>query len=269
MKFFLSLAISILIISSFAPAQAAEPYNFQSDFKLIGVGQVPDHVKNSESNYWPFSGLIDYFLTQGVRSDIIYLILAVPFITFVIAFLRQVIGISTFGLYTPMLLSLSFMLLGIIFGVGVLIMIIIISYILRNIINRLNLLYIPRISFLLSCTALSFFFIMWLSLNFNVPIAIGFAIFPMLMISTISERISSAQVEEGILEALRGIIQTIIVAVIAYYVVVWPWLIMMIMAYPEIVILPLVGSLMLGRFTGLRLIEYFRFRSLFRDNIEE
>ncbi|NUM25283.1 MAG: hypothetical protein HUU49_01505 [Candidatus Buchananbacteria bacterium] len=239
------------------------------DLSFAGITNY--HVKTYHVNswFWPMSKMIDYFLSEGVRPDIIYMILAVPFITFVIAFFRQIIGISTFGLYMPLLIALSFMLLGVLFGMAVLLLVILVSYVLREIVGKLNLLYIPRVSFLFSVLSLSFFIIIWFSLNFGSPVTIGAAIFPMLMISTISERISSTQSEEGVSGALRGTIQTILVALVAYYFVSWPWLAVRIIALPEIVLLPLIGNLITGKFTGLRLIEYFRFRTLFKDNIEE
>lgn len=267
------LIVFILLLAIFGvvnPSAAwAATVNNQTDFSLEGVIEIPSAVVHQESPLWPLSWLIDYFIQSGVASDILYLILTVPFIAFIIAFFRQVVGISTFGVYSPLLISLSFLLLGQIFGLAMLLLIILVSYALRKVISRANMLYIPRTSFLISCTALSFFIVIWFVINFGSPVAIGVAIFPMLMISTISERINSAQVEEGFSEAFKGIIQTIVISLLAYYFVIWPWLIKTVISFPEIILLPLAGTLLLGKFSGLRLIEYFRFRTLFKDTIEE
>ncbi len=266
-KILLFLFLTIALSLTAAPTLAAGINEINLTFE--GIGQITPRVQNGSSSYWPFSGMIKYFLDQGVSVDVIYLILSVPLITLVIAFFRQIIGISTFGLYMPLIIALSFELLGVIFGLVILLLVIIVSYLLRRIIGKMNLLYIPRTSFLLSFIALSFFIVIWFSINYGSPVAIGLAIFPMLMMSTISERISSVQFEEGIAGALKGVIQTIIVALVSYYFASWPWLTNLIIGYPEIIILPLIFILIIGRFTGLRLIEYFRFRTLFRDSVEE
>lgn len=269
-KTFIVFILFLAFLGVVTPAVSlAATVNNQTDFSLEGVIDIPDKVVHQDNPLWPFSWMIDYFIQNGVASDILYLVLAVPFITFIIAFFRQVVGISTFGVYSPLLISLSFLLLGQLFGLAMLLLIIAVSSILRKMISKVNLLYIPRTSFLISCTALSFFIVIWFAINFGSPVAIGVAIFPMLMISTISERINSAQIEEGFSEAFKGIVQTIIISLVAYYFVIWPWLIKTTIAYPEIILLPLVGTLLLGKFTGLRLIEYFRFRTLFKDTIEE
>jgi len=42
------------------------------------------------------------------------------------------------------------------------------------------------------------------------------------------------------------------------------------MSWPELVIVPLLGMILLGKFSGLRFTEYIRFRSLFKEkHIEE
>jgi len=251
---------------SFLP-QAALAQSPQISFQ--GIGRLVPNVVHGDSAFWIFSRFIDSLLSQGVRIEVVYLLLSVPFVTFVIAFFRQVIGVSTFGVYTPMLLTLSFVLLGILFGLSVVLGVILISYLLRISVGKINLLYIPRTGFLLSCIALSFLLIAWVNARLGNPLIISLAIFPMLMISTISEKFSSAQSEEGLAGAVRGVVQTVIIAIISYIVIIWPWFAQRVISYPELILLPLIGTLLLGRFTGLRIVEYFRFKSLFRENIEE
>src|SRR3989338_6837773 len=260
--FFLAIILFVFLVQ---PA-AAETL---SDISFKGVSNLSATVAHPDLGPWFFSQFIGYLLAAGVNLDIVYLLLVVPFIAFAIAFFRQVIGISTFGVYTPLLLSLSFILLGIYFGLAILLIVILVSYLLRNLIGQMNLLYIPRTSFLFSCIDLSFFLVIWFGLNFGSPVSISLAIFPMLMISTISEKFSSAQTEDGFHEAVKGVVQTIVVAIVSYYFVIWPSLANLIVGYPEVVFIPLFGSLLLGKFTGLRLMEFFRFRNLLKENIEE
>lgn len=270
MKYFLSTFFIFTFLFMPSYVGAAQIFSTpESGFHLSGGQRIEESVVHQNSPLWFFSYAIDYFFDSGVNPEIIFLILTVPFITFIVAFFRQVIGVNTFGIYTPMLISLFFLLLGIYFGMAVILLVISMSYLLRNVIGKINLLYIPRTSFLLSCTALSFLLVIWFSINFGSPVSIGIAIFPMLVISTISEKISSAQSEEGITAAFRGVVQTLVVAIVAYFFVIWPFISTLIIMYPEVAFIPLALNLLLGKFTGLRLVEYFRFRSLFRDNIEE
>ena len=216
-----------------------------------------------------FSKLTTYFVSHGISQNVIYLLLAVPFLTFVIAFFRQFVGISTFGVYAPLMLSLSFLVLGLTFGFLVFLMVLFISYLIRLLFVKVDLLYIPKVSLLLSALALSFFLVLGLAVYFQSPVNLTLAIFPMLVMATISEKFLSAQSEEGMRGAIIATTETTLVALIGYFFVTWGWVEARILSLPELVILPILGNIWLGRFTGLRLSEYFKFNALFRDDAAE
>ncbi len=215
------------------------------------------------------SKLTTYFIFNGLPASTIYLILAFPFIAFIIAFARQVIGLSTFGVYAPALTSLAFLTLGLFFGLIVLFVVIAISYIIRRIFRGIDILYIPRVALILSIISLSFLGVIWTVLYFGSPVALSVAIFPMLVMSTISEKFTSAQAEFGFKAALLSTLETVAIAVFAYLIVAWQPFEDLLMGVPELVLLALVGDILVGRFSGLRLSEYFRFRSLLREGMEE
>lgn len=237
------------------------------DSRAVGYKIVDE--RSERSKMFLLSTIITGFIAQGIPSNTIYLILAFPFAAFFVAFARQFIGLSTFGVYTPLMLTTSFLILGVNFGLGILLLVIAMSYALRKIFNKVELLYIPRVSLMFSFISLSFLVAIWFILKFSPSVSITLAIFPMLVMSTVSEKFVSAQSEEGIAKALFSAIETIVIAVFSYYFLIWTTFADLLMSMPELILLPLVGSFLLGKFSGLRLTEYFRFRMLFRENIEE
>ncbi|MDD5040581.1 MAG: 7TM domain-containing protein [Patescibacteria group bacterium] len=227
-------------------------------------------ARSGKSDAFFLSRAITTFIAKGIPTNTIYLLLAFPFIAFVVTFFRQVIGLSAFGIYTPTVTALSLLILGIYFGIGTLLIVVAVSYLLRMALNKFKLLYIPKTSLILSSIALSFLGLIWFLAYYRVSLAISLAIFPMLVMSTISEKFLSAQSEEGLGEALWGVVKTILIAVVAYYLVVWTAFTNLIMSWPELIVAPLLGIILLGRFTGLRFTEYIRFRSLLKEKqIEE
>jgi len=223
----------------------------------------------STSFFLVFSRLTTYFVSHGISQSVIYLLLAVPFIVFLIAFFRQFVGITTFGVFTPLILTLSFMLLGLQFGFLVFAVVLIVSYLIRLLFDRVELLYIPKVSLLLSALALSFFLVLGLVVYFESSINLTLAVFPMLVMSMVSEKFLSAQSVEGFRSAMFVTGETVLVSLIAYALVNWGWLESSILALPELVLLPIFGNIWLGRFTGLRLSEYFKFRALFGEDTQE
>lgn len=215
------------------------------------------------------SNLMSYFVTNGISQNVIYLLLAVPFITFTIAFFRQFVGISTFGVYTPLMLCLSFLVLGFEFGFIVFTAVMFVSYLIRTIFEKIDLLYIPKVSLLFSFLAVSFFLILGVAIYFDMPINLTLTIFPMLMMVSISEKFISTQSSSGIKRALLSTTETIFIALIAYFLVTWEWLENLILSIPEIILIPIFLTTWLGKFTGLRMSEYFKFRTLFREDSQE
>jgi hypothetical protein len=217
----------------------------------------------------PISRTMSYFVSRGVSQSVLFLLLAVPFITFLIAFARQVIGVRTFGVYAPLMLTLSFILLGLKFGFVVFAVVLVVSYLIRLLFDRVELLYIPKISLLLSALSLSFFLVLGVAVEFDAQTNLALAVFPMLVMSTVSEKFLSAQSEGGLKSAVQIAGETVIVSLLAYAFVQWSWLQNSILAFPEVIILPIVGCVWIGRWTGLRLTEYFRFSALFGDDTRE
>lgn len=225
--------------------------------------------KQSQISAWPLTRLINYFVSKGVSQSVVYLLLAVPLLTFVISFFRQFVGVSTFGVFAPLMLSMSFMVLGITFGLIVFLVVMLVSYVIRNIFERVDLLYIPKVSLLLSFLSLSYLCILGLAVYFETQINLALAIFPMMVMSTISEKFLASQSSEGIKSALFATGITVFISFVAYRFVEWGWMKNLIIGRPEFIIIPLVLIFLLGKFTGLRLSEYLKFRALLREDIQE
>ena len=90
------------------------------------------------------------------------------------------------------------------------------------------------------------------------------AVFPMLIMTTLAEKFVSAMGGKGFYAALLLMLETTIVSLICYWVVEWQYLQTLILGHPEIILLLLLVNYGLGRWTGLRLIEYVRFREVMK-----
>ncbi len=235
-----------------------------------GIQNVFIDESTGMSKWLPLSNLMTYFVKNGVHQNVIYLILVVPILTFIIAFFRQFVGVSTFGVYAPLMLSLSFLVLKFKFGLIIFCTVILVSYIIRLIFEKVELLYIPRVSLLLSALSLSFFLVLGVAVYFKLTTTdLALSIFPMLVMSTLSEKFLASQSTEGIRNALVTAGETVVVSLIGYFFVQWSTVSNFILATPEYVFIPILLNIWLGRFTGLRMSEYFKFRYLFREDSQE
>lgn len=215
------------------------------------------------------SNFITELVNEWVSLNTIYMILSLPFITFFVVFFRQVIWLSTFWVYIPTITALSFFILWIKSGLIIIAFVVLSSYIIRNVLNKIELPFIPKAALMLSLISLSFFLLFWISISFNAKIPIELAIFPMLVVSTIAEKFIWSQSTEGMQTAFLNMWQTILISVISFVIVNTNFIYNLIISFPELVVIPLLLSIAIWRFTWLRISEYIKFRNLLKEGVEE
>jgi transglutaminase-like putative cysteine protease len=91
------------------------------------------------------------FFNLPLDTQLVFeVLLLIPIGGLIIAFLRQVIGIKTFGTFMPVLIALSFRETGLISGVTLFTLIVILGLIIRAYFNQLQLLLVPRLAAVLT-----------------------------------------------------------------------------------------------------------------------
>src|SRR3989339_127506 len=101
------------------------------------------------------SPIINFFLQEGVPLETVILILMLPIIATFIAFLRQVVGIKAFGIYTPLIVTFAFLATnGLKYGIAVFISVILTGMLMRFALRPFRLLYLPRVAIMLTAVAI-------------------------------------------------------------------------------------------------------------------
>lgn len=214
------------------------------------------------------SVLVNYLLSSGVAAQTIILLLVLPVIATIFTFLKQVIGITTFGLYTPSVITLSFLVLGWWTALLFLIFILTMGSLTRMMMQGWRILYIPKVAITITVVSFTLLLLIAMGTASGIPFARD-TIFILLILSTLSENFYSLKAESGWSSAILGIGQTLFGAILCVLFIEWAGLGALLLAYPELLLLTIVINIVLGRYTGLRLVEYFRFRELFLHLQEE
>lgn len=210
------------------------------------------------------SQLISYMVTQGVPKETIILILMLPIVATIIAFARQVIGIKGFGIYTSLIIAFVFLSTGLKYGLAIFAVVLVTGTLMRFIIRRLRLLYLPRMAIVLTLVALVII-IMFLGATFFEKTGfLKVSIFPVLIVIILVEKFIAAQIEKGNRTAVILSLETVTLSILCCLIAGWPWLKDLVYFYPEWIFLTIVINIFLGKWTGLRLSEYFRFREVIK-----
>ena len=139
------------------------------------------------------SYLVNFMIAQGIPSNTVVLLLMLPVIATIIAFLKQVVGVTTFGLYTPAIITLSFMALGLKFGLIILFIILFTGAILRQALEHVRLLHIPKVAIIFTISSFIILLMLGLATYMGVSELATIAVFPMLIMTTLAEKFASAQ----------------------------------------------------------------------------
>jgi len=192
------------------------------------------------------------------------ILLLVPISALLIGFFRNVIGFPTFGIFMPVLLALAFRNTGLLYGLGIFAFVIGVGYGFRESLNNLRLLLVPRLSVLLSMVVafVTVFALIGNAYRLREFMAVG--LLPIVILTMTIERFFIITEEAGLREALRTAVGTAAVSSITYWIINWDPLQLMFFLYPELVSAVAALQVLLGRYTGFRLLELSRFRDLGR-----
>ena len=182
-----------------------------------------------------------------------------------VVIMRNVIGISTMGTFTPMLISMSLIKTGFIPGLICYSLIIALGIVIRATLTRLNLLLVPRISAVVILVILIMQVLTVLGYQYNIKIAASAVFFPIIITAWIIERASITWEEEGAKNATKQIINTSVVAVFTYFVISNEYIRYIMFAFNEWNIVILFIVMLLGTYTGYRIVELKRFAPLIKD----
>ncbi len=230
--------------------------------------EMPVTVINAETlsqqRWWrqAIIGLWTLAVQSQVSLPALNLILVLPLVAFFLVVIRNVIGLETFGTFSPMLLSLAFLTTGLAWGMVVFFIIVGIGAGLRLVLQRLRLHLVSRVAILIAVVAMSMVGLTVLGATLGIGALLHVSIFPMVIMANIIENFSNTQLERGTGEALRLTLNTLLVATCSYLGIEQTGLKPLVLTFPEILLAVIAVELLLGRWRGLRLVEYIRFYGL-------
>ncbi|RMF99600.1 MAG: hypothetical protein D6741_08210 [Planctomycetota bacterium] len=191
-------------------------------------------------------------------------LLLIPFGAVVTCLFRNVVGLETSGRFAPVLLALSFVFSDWRMGLVVLGAVLLLGLTARSLVEGLQLLVMPRLSLILTLVVWIVVFGVSVFDYFEFTPTTEAVLLPMVILTMIVERFFLTSQEEDVRTAVRHLGGTLIVAAVCYGLLRWESVGRLLVAFPEIHILTMACLLILGRYTGYRLAELWRFRQLAR-----
>lgn len=205
-------------------------------------------------------------ISQGVAPNIIVLVLLFPLIASLIAASRHIIGLRGFGIYIPAVLAVALVSTGIMEGIAIFGAIVAVAIFAKKFLKKTKLSYLPRTAMLLWMISMGIFTVMLLSPTLGLVSLMSINIFPILILVLLSENFLDAQARSKQSEAIALTLETLALAFVSSLLLRWEIMQKFALTEPELLIFTsVVINVVIGKFTGLRLKEWFRFRSLIEE----
>lgn len=210
------------------------------------------------------SVLINYIVGLGVPEKTVILLLMFPIIATIIAFLRQVVGIKAFGIYTPSIIIFALVDTGLKYGVAIFLTVIMVGMAAKFILKKLRLLYLPRLAITLAIVTITLLILLAIGGYLQRTGLAAVSIFPLLIMITLVEKFIATQIEKGSRTAFILAAETLVISLIGYFIVTSNSIAQAIASFPWIVLTTIPINIIMGRWTGLRLAEYWRFKEIIK-----
>ena len=210
------------------------------------------------------ANLIDFSLySLPIQTQAVYsVLLMIPIGALVMVVLKNMIGIDAFGTFMPVLIALAFRETKLLWGVILFTMLVALGLSIRFLLERLRLLLVPRLSAVLIVVVGLMLLISLVSHRLGMETGLSVALFTMVIIAMTIERMSVVWEERGATDAMRAGIGSLVVAVTAYVFMGLAWLEHLVFTFPELLLVVLALVVLVGRYTGYRLLELSRFKAL-------
>ena len=214
--------------------------------------------KQARTNLLRFS----LFSLPVTTQQVYRVLLLLPVGAFILIILRNLVGISTIGTFMPVLIALSFRETRLWGGITLFFLVVALGLAARLYMERLKLLVVPRLAAVLIVVVFVMAALSVLSHQLGFHAGLSVALFPMVILTMTIERLSIAWEERGPAQALKQALGSLLAAALAYLVMNINEIGHLVFVFPELILLILAATLILGRYSGFRLLELRRFKVL-------
>lgn len=280
---YLALCLFLLNSSPILAESKAEPVQTASEagtlVRDLNAKEVDLTVPNEEKDrlkavlksqrvtgWWVFNSLklaMRKAVADGVSPNTLVLLFLFPLVAALVAFSRQVVGVSGFGMIVPALLSVAFLSTGGLVGLVLLAFILLAAVMGRVAIKKIKVPYLPKLAILIWLISMAVLGLLIMSPLIGLERLLTVGIFPIMLFVLLAETFIEAQITRNFATSFGMTLETIVLAFIAYKVISNPGVQAQVLLQPEItVIVILLLDLLIGKYKGLRLSEIWRFRKL-------
>ncbi|MBM3887510.1 MAG: hypothetical protein FJ388_00120 [Verrucomicrobia bacterium] len=238
---------------------ASDVTDLRATYGVIPLPPGPEAVRAGHRRPWV---ILDLTRLPLEMHDVLEVILLMPLGALVTVLFRTLVGMRTYGTFTPTLIALSFIYNDWRAGLLTFAIVLALGLTSRALLDRLKLLLVPRLSVVLTLVVLCIIFAISLLDYVRLTPSAQAVLLPMVILTMMVERFYLTAEEDSPAFATQLLAATILVAAFCYLVLRWTTVGHFVLAFPEVHLFTIAALILLGRYSGYRLSELWRFRDL-------
>lgn len=229
--------------------------------------------------------MAEYALTElasnlSLDPEILIFLITLPLVITIISFAKYVMGFKSFGIYVPIIIAYMFYqfsrmngdtvstLQGLKYGLFLISIVFVSSYLGYKMVQPMALHYYSKLAIVTTSVTVSLLLVMFILDLINREGILRIDIFSLILIASISERFTNLLASKHTQAAITLSLQTIVLGIICFLVINSESTQLFFLRYPWIILLSFPINYLIGRFTGLRITEFFRFKELIQKDPE-
>lgn len=234
-------------------------YLFNVTRKLVPQHDAQIALGNSVLNVTNFYA---FFERVGIPQNLLKILLMLPLGALVTVVFRNVVGLETYGTFLPALIASAARDTGLLWGLVGFLTIVLISAIVRRALDWLHLLHSPKMAIMLTTVVIVMMAITVGGVQLGLFELAHMTLFPIAILAITAERVALMEAEQGALKVARITFMTLIVIAACYAVMESLFMQSLVLAFPELLLVVIALNLWLGKWIGIRVMEFMRFRRL-------
>lgn len=237
-----------------------QPEEIEEKGEIFEIFAARPAQEPTVTNFFAFT--VQSAVRAGVPANTIILILMLPLLATLIVVIRYVVGLPTLGILFPIALSITLLATGITIGASLLVTIVFASVIAQFLLRKIRIMHMPKLALSILMVSIFVFATLVIGVSYGQLTVRNLSIFPVLLLILLSERIVAIQLERKWTETVVIAGTSIFLGISGFYLLSWKLLQNFIILYPESIFLLIPFNIIIGRYFGLRITEYFRFRDI-------
>lgn len=195
-------------------------------------------------------------------QQLLKVILMIPVGVLLVLLIRSLVGMETLGTFTPVLIALAFRETQVIWGILLFTFITAIGLTVRSYLEHLKLQLLARLSVVLTFVVMMMALISLFSYKLGLSTGLSVALFPMVILTMVIERVSIVWEERGGPQSMKVAIGTLVAAVLCHLLMIWEPLAYLVFTFPGSLLVLASIMVLMGHYRGYRLLELVRFRAM-------